>query len=140
VVGFVYVIKFTLLHFEGFRVLRVSDFDKTVETLTGIRSVVEEFPFHMTVPLAGAPRHLAVNSDGSILSVCVSENGVCVIRLYDIQIFSDRVRICCKSKAQLHQRWLTKPSVKNDIIFLLQPISIALIGQTAELLHFFTDG
>jgi hypothetical protein len=82
-----------LLHLVGFRVLCVSDVDKTVETLTSSRPVVEEFPFYMTVPLSGTPRHLAVNSDGSILSVCVSENGSCVIRFYDIQSFHDKVRL-----------------------------------------------
>jgi hypothetical protein len=36
----------------------------------------------------------------------------------------------------LHQRWLTLPSVKNEIFSELWHISIALIGQSAELRHF----
>jgi len=63
----------------------------TAEKLTSTRNVVEEFPFHMTVPMAGPPRHLAINSDSSILSVCVSENASCVVHFYDIQSFFDRV-------------------------------------------------
>ena len=79
----------------GFRILRVADVDAIAVKVTSTRNAVADFPFHMTVPTAGPPRHLAVNSDGSILSVCVSENGACVVHFYDIQSFYDRVTQYC---------------------------------------------
>ena len=76
----------------------MSDVDATVANLAKSCSVLKDFSFYMTVPLAGSPKHLAVNCDGSILSVCVTENGINIVRLYDIQSFFNQVGIMNVSK------------------------------------------
>lgn len=73
--------------------LRTADIDSRVEvdSLTKPTEIVENFAFYTTVRTASQPRHLAVNSDSSILSVCLRDGQNDVALLFDVQNFADPV-------------------------------------------------
>ena len=55
------------------------------------KQAVTDFNFRMDVPTSDQPVHLAVSSDGCILSVCIKKNGFLFAQLFDIRVFSDTV-------------------------------------------------
>ena len=82
----------------GFQVLRMADVDRRAENINkASQTLVDDLAIHTAVHLSSNPSYVSLSSDNTTVSVCVKEQQINIVHLYDIHGFKSPVisrRMC----------------------------------------------